>query len=203
MDIGIRHLHFTVVALLLMFILLKTLLLLSNKNELLDKIRAKSKVVDIILGILAIATGVYLMTLKPTIELYLLVKIVVFLIAIPLGIVGLKRHKKPIVVMSLLLIVYVFGIGETQSYKFKKDPITTETSQPAKEIYQKLCVECHGDDGALGLYKAPDLTASMLNDSEKRSRILQGKGIMKGYHHQLDNQQVTDLIHYINTLPKP
>lgn len=201
MDIGIRHLHFTAVVLLLLFILFKTILLLSNKNELLDKIRAKTKVVDIILGILAILTGAYLMTLKPTIEPYLLVKIVVVLIAIPLGIVGLKRHKKPMAVMSLLLIVYVFGIGETQSYKFKKDPFITETDQPAKEIYQKLCVECHGDDGALGLYKAPDLTASLLNDSEKRTRILQGKGIMRGYHQQLNDQQVTDLINYINTLP--
>ena len=201
MDIGIRHLHFTVVALLLLFVFFKTILLVSNKKELLDRIRAKTKVVDIILGVLAISTGVYLMTLKPTIELYLLAKIVVVLIAIPLGIVGLKRHKKLIAVISLLLIVYVFGIGETQSYKFKQDPIITETDQPAKEIYQRLCVECHGDDGTLGLYKAPDLTASMLNDSEKRARILQGKGVMKGYHHQLNNQQVTDLIHYINTLP--
>ena len=135
MDIGIRHLHFTVVALLLLFILLKTLLLLSNKNELLDKIRAKTKVVDIMLGILAISTGVYLMTLKPTVELYLLVKIVVVLIAIPLGIVGLKRHKKPIVVMSLLLIVYVFGIGETQSYKFKKDPFAQRATKAIEEAF--------------------------------------------------------------------
>jgi len=201
MEIGIRHLHFTVVALLLLFVLFKTVLLVSNKKELLDRIRAKSKVVDIILGVLAISTGAYLMTLKPTVEPYLLVKIVVVLIAIPLGIVGLKRHKKPMAVMSLLLILYVYGIGETQSYKFKKDPFTTETAQPGKEIYQKLCVECHGDDGALGLYKAPNLVASMLTDTEKRTRILQGKGIMRSYQEELNDQQVTDLMHYITTLP--
>ena len=102
MDIGIRHLHMTVVVLLLIFMLFKTVLLLTNKIEALDRIRAKTKVFDIILGVLVVVTGGYLVALKSGIEAYLWIKIVLVLAAIPLGIVGLKKHKKRLAVISLL-----------------------------------------------------------------------------------------------------
>jgi cytochrome c553 len=202
MDIGMRHLHVAVVTLLLLFILFKTILLVANKTELLDKVRAKTKVVDMILGSLVLVTGAYLASLKPSIESYLLIKIVLILIAIPLAIIGLKKHKKLLAVLSLLIIIYVFGVGETQSYKFKRDPITiSNISDPGKEIYQKLCVECHGNDGKLGLYKAPDLGSSQMELAEKKARILQGKGIMRGYKNELSDEQVNILLEYIDTLP--
>ena len=202
MDIGMRHLHVAVVTLLLLFILFKTVLLVANKTELLDKIRAKTKVVDMILGSLVLVTGAYLVSLKPSIEGYLIIKIVLILIAIPLAIIGLKKHKKLLAVLSLLLIIYVFGVGETQSYKFKRDPITiSNISDPGKEIYQKLCVECHGNDGKLGLYKAPDLGSSQMESAEKKARILQGKGIMRGYKNELSDEHVNILLDYIDTLP--
>ncbi len=202
MDIGMRHLHVTAVLLLLLFILFKTVLLVANKTEQLDRIRDKTKVVDMILGLLAVATGIYLITLKPTVEAYLWIKILLVLVAIPLGIVGLKRHKKPLAILSVLLMVYVYGIGETQSYKFKRDPIVVEKSdQAGREIYQRLCVECHGEDGKKGLYKSPDLTSSSLSNLEMTDRILNGKGIMRGYKNELTGEQVTAVIDYISTLP--
>ena len=186
---------------MLLFLLFKTILLVTNKTVLLDKIRAKTKVVDILLGILAVGTGIYLITLKPAVEFYLWAKILLVLMAIPLGIVGLKKHKKPLAILSVLLIVYVYGIGETQSYKFKRDQFTvTNTDQAGKEIYQKLCVECHGTDGKKGLYKSPDLTSSVLNENEMSERILNGKGIMRGYKNELNDQHVKEVIGYISTL---
>lgn len=202
MDIGMRHLHVTVVMMLLLFVLFKTILLVANKGELLDRIRAKTKVVDIIIGILVLATGIYLTTLKLNVEPYLWIKILLVLVAIPLGIIGLKNHKKPLAILSLILIIYVFGVGETQSYKFKRDPVViTDNDRPGQEIYQKLCIECHGDDGKKGLFKAPDITVSILKEAEMKERILQGKGIMRGYEHELNNMQVDALIEYITTLP--
>lgn len=202
MDIGMRHLHVTAVLLLLLFLLFKTILLVINKTILLDKIRAKTKIVDILLGILAVGTGIYLITLKPEIESYIWVKILLVILAIPLGIVGLKRHMKPLAILSVLLIVYVYGVGETQSYKFKRDQLTiANTDQAGKQIYQKLCVECHGENGKKGLYKSPDLTASVLTEVEMRERILNGRGIMRGYNNELSDQQVDEVIGYISTLP--
>ncbi len=196
-----RHLHVAVVAMLLFLILYKTILLVANKHELLDKVRAKTKIFDMILGVLAVATGIYLITLKPEVEPYLWIKILLVLIAIPLGIVGLKKHKKPLAILSTVLIIYVFGIGETQSYKFKRDPVEIASGEHAgQEIYQKLCVECHGEDGKKGLFKAPDLTTTLLEKAEMKERILQGKGIMRAYKNELDNQQVESVIEYISKL---
>jgi cytochrome c553 len=201
MDIGMRHLHVTAVVLLLFFILFKTILLLVNKTVLLDKIRNTTKIIDILLGVVAVGTGVYLLTLKLNVESYIWVKILTVLVAIPLGIVGLKRHKKPLAVLSVLLIIYAFGVGETHSFKFKRDQFTvTNTDQAGREIYQTLCVECHGADGKKGLYKAPDLTESVLSGAETTARILYGKGIMKGYKNELNDQQVQEVIEYISTL---
>ena len=201
MDIGMRHLHVTAVLLLLLFLLFKTILLITNKTVLLNKIRATTKVVDILLGIVALGTGVYLLTLKTSVEFYIWVKIILVLVAIPLGIVGLKRQKKPLAILSVLLIVYVFGVGETHSFKFKRDQFTvTNPDQAGKEIYEMLCVECHGADGKKGLYKAPDLTKSALSEGETAARILYGKGIMRGYKNELNDQQVKDVIEYISTL---
>ena len=202
MDIGIRHLHITVVVMLLVFLLFKTVLLLTNRVELLDRIRAKTKIIDIILGVLVLATGVYLTTLKSGIEAYLWIKIILVLAAIPLGIVGLKRHKKRLAVLSVLLIIYVFGIGETQSYKFKRSPVViSNTDDQGREIYSRLCTDCHGEDGSKGLFKAPDLRTSKLTRPETRERILEGKGIMRGYGNELNDQQVDAVIDYISTLP--
>lgn len=196
-----RHLHTTVVLLFLVFLLFKTILLLANKLELLDRIRAKTKMADMILGLLIVATGVYMMTLASGVAGYLWIKIIVVLAAIPLGIVGLKRHKKLLAVLSVLLIVYVYGMSETKSYKFKPDPIVVMNEEEmGKEIYIKLCVDCHGDDGKKGLYKAPDLTASVLSEAEQKSRILEGKGIMRGYDAELNEAQVQAVLDYINTL---
>jgi cytochrome c553 len=202
MDIGMRHLHVTVVLILLVFMLFKTILLLINKTDLLDRIRAKTKVADMVLGVLVLATGIYLVTLKPAIETYLWLKIILVIVAIPIGIVGLKRHKKLLAVLSVILIVYVYGIGETQSYKFKRSPVVLSNSeQPGQEIYKMLCVECHGSDGKKGLYKAPDLTASALSNEEMRERVLQGKGIMRGYANELNEMQVNAVLEYVSTLP--
>jgi cytochrome c5 len=202
MDIGMRHLHVTVVVILLLFVLFKTILLVANRIELLDRIRAKTKVVDIILGILVLATGIFLTTLKQSVEPYLWTKIILVLVSIPIGIIGLKSRNKLLAILSVILIIYVYGIGETHSYKFKRDPIVINNNEHAgQEIYQILCNECHGDDGRKGLFKAPDLTKSVLDQTEMRSRILHGKGIMRGYEGELNDEQVDAVIEYITSLP--
>ncbi len=201
MEIGMRHLHLTVVIVFLLFMIFKTVLLLANKLDLLDRIRSKTKVADMILGLLIVVTGIYMMTLKSGIESYLWIKLILVILAIPLGIVGLKRHKKLLALLSVLIIVYIYGIAETQSYKFKRDPIEISNSgDVGKQVYTKLCVDCHGEDGKKGLYKAPDLTTSTLSDEEKILRIQQGKGLMKGYESELDQQQIEALMEYLNAL---
>lgn len=123
-PLAFLHTHVLVVTLFLVFFALKALLLLLNKRETLDKVRSKTKVVDMILGTLILVTGGYLLFLySGGLPAYLIAKIVLVLLAIPLGVVGIKRGNKVLTVLSLLLFLYVYGIAETNS-------LTMSTNEP-------------------------------------------------------------------------
>ncbi|MCG8340714.1 MAG: 50S ribosome-binding GTPase [Cytophagales bacterium] len=65
-----------------------------DKTVLLKKIRDKTKVVDIILGLLILMTGGYLVWIKGAIANYLLIKIILVFMAIPMGIIAMRKESK-------------------------------------------------------------------------------------------------------------
>jgi uncharacterized membrane protein SirB2 len=65
MNTGILHLHYLVVTLFLLIYVIKTILLLSNKNDLLGKFSKKIKVPEMIISTLFLLTGVFLLTKLP------------------------------------------------------------------------------------------------------------------------------------------
>jgi uncharacterized membrane protein SirB2 len=198
---GILHLHLTVVILFLIFLIFKTILLLSNKIELLDKVREKTKIVDIILGVLILATGGYLLAVvhNGKVESYLIGKIVLMLIGIPLGIIGLKRKNKALAVLSVFIFLFIYRVGETHSLTGTREKII---SADAEKIYKQNCMSCHGADGKLGLGGAKDLSKSTMNTSEKENVIANGKGLMPKFKGQLDEQQIKDLAQYTEGFKK-
>lgn len=213
MSTGFLHLHVFVTTLFLLFLAFKVVLLVLNKTSLLETVRNKTKVVDMILGALLLITGIGLLVFKGSVPAYMTVKIVAVLAAIPLGIIGLKKGNKLLAVLSLVLIVYIYGVAETKSYKFKKDKITVEQASETiieanadtqisngKAIYEAACVECHGTDGKKGLFKAADLTASALSREEKINIISKGKGTMQAYEDLLSAQDIESVVSYIETL---
>jgi cytochrome c553 len=198
---GILHLHLTVVILFLVFLIFKTILLLANKTVLLDKIREKTKIVDIILGTLILVTGGYLLAVLHSdhVESYLIGKIVLMLIGIPLGIVGIKKKNKVLAVLSVFIFLFIYRMGETHSLTGKREKIA---STDAAQIYAQNCANCHGADGKLGLNGAKDLSLSTMNTSEKESVIANGKGLMPKFKGQLNEQQIKDLAQYIEGFKK-
>jgi mono/diheme cytochrome c family protein len=220
MEIGMLHSHVLVVTLFLLFLLFKTILLLANKKELLATVR-KYKIVDPILGVLMLATGGYLLSLygsdAPT---YLWVKLVIVLIIIPIGIVAFKKENKAMAVIAVLLTLYIYGASEVGSLTFSKDKTevasddspaknateviiedeTAELMKNGKEIYLAECKKCHGEDGKKGLFKAPDLTQSKLNLSERVAWIKKGKGVMPAYENELDETEIEAVALYLNEL---
>ncbi|MFL5729277.1 MAG: SirB2 family protein [Cytophagaceae bacterium] len=198
---GILHLHLTVVILFLLFMIFKTILLLANKTVLLDKIREKTKVLDIILGSLILVTGGYLLFAlhSDKIDTYLIGKIILVLAGIPLGIVGIKKKNKVLAVLSVLIFLFTYRVGETHSLTGAREKIS---ATDAELIYTQNCANCHGADGKLGLSGAKDLSQSTLNTSEKESVIANGKGIMPKFKGQLNDQQIKDLTNYIEGFKK-
>ncbi|HEX8548914.1 MAG TPA: cytochrome c [Cytophagaceae bacterium] len=224
---GMLHLHVTVIVIFLLSFMIKTILLLLNKDSALDKIREKTKVMEMVLGTLILLTGGYLLFIIPNIATYLIVKIVLVLIAIPIGIIGMKKKNKVMSIFALVFFIYAYGVAETGSLTFKKDKIVitrttaeaTETPsvaapdqiiqsnsqvnlENAKAIYTQACAPCHGADGKMGAGGAKDLQVSKLSDDEKKEIILNGKGLMKSFKDQLTEQEVDQVVQYVNQLKK-
>ena len=111
MEVYIKA-HSGVVELFVFFILVKVVLLFINK-PLLGKIRAKTKIVDMVLGLATIVTGVLLLNkLAWNLPLWLALKIILAISSIPLGIIAFKKEKKPLAVITIVLMLAAYTIGK-------------------------------------------------------------------------------------------
>ncbi|MDB5273691.1 MAG: hypothetical protein JWO58_2058 [Chitinophagaceae bacterium] len=224
---GFLHLHVTVVVLFMLFFGYKLILLLANKKEALTSLRQKTKVVDMILGSLILITGGYLLYALHSLAPYLIGKLVLTLIAIPLGIISMKKENKVLGLLTMAIFVYNFGVAETNSLTFQKEkiivqpgttavaPDTTNTPaasnaildqnkevalQNGKAIFTQVCSACHGQDGKLGASGAKDLSQSKLNHQEVVQIISKGKGLMQPYEGQLSEQEIEAVATYAEGL---
>ena len=200
---GFLHTHYLVVSLFLLIYVIKTVLLLSDKNELLAKFSKKIKVPEMIISFLFLGTGIYLMTQLPFGSKYdylLWIKIVMVLISIPIAVVGFKKSNKILAALSLLLITGSFGLAEV--YHKRKGIAKTASesnlvSNDGKALYETNCVLCHGVDGKLGMAGAKDLTATTLDLAGIKEIIIHGKGTMPAA--QVSDEQANIISEYVNT----
>ncbi len=222
MYTGFKHLHVTVVVLFLLLFIYKTILLLLNKNDQLDNLRAKTKIADMVLGSLMLVTGGYLLYAGPGAQPYHYLKIIAALASIPLGIVSFKKRIKPLAIFTVVLFIYLYGVAETKSLTFKKEKITIEAIadstnttkteildqntnavlENGKLLYNAACASCHGADGKLGLTGASDLTATTFTHSEKVAIITDGKGNMTPFRGQLSEQDIEAVATYVDSMKK-
>ena len=86
--------------------------MLSDKDELLEKFKKKTKVLEMIVSFGFLATGIYLMTRLPEINMFLIIKIALVLASIPLAVVGYKKKNKVLATLSFFLIIVAFGLAQ-------------------------------------------------------------------------------------------
>ncbi|MDB5258138.1 MAG: hypothetical protein JWM14_2833 [Chitinophagaceae bacterium] len=224
---GFLHLHMTVVILFMLFFGYKLILLFANKKASLAAFRQKTKVVDMILGSLILLTGGYLLYALHTFETYLVGKLILTLVAIPLGIISMKKENKLLGLLTMAIFVYNFGVAETHSLTFKREKIVIQpeaiapdtTAVPAetpasailnqneeaalkngKAIFTQVCAACHGQDGKLGVGGAKDLSLSKLPHVEVVQVIAKGKGLMQPYEGVLSEQEIEAVANYAEGL---
>ncbi|ALI98536.1 SirB2 family protein [Rufibacter tibetensis] len=232
MTTAFLHTHVLVVVLFLILFLVKAFLLFFNKHDTLNKARSSTKMLDIVFGTLILVTGGYLaFSYYGPLPSWLLIKVVLVLAAIPLSIVGLKRHNKLLAAVGVLIFGYVYGIAETKSLKIRADKgeavvvspngeVGTASSDPekashpiltklegtqlenTKAIYTALCANCHGEDGQKGTSGAVNLQLSTLNVEGRRNVISNGRGLMPGFGSQLSEQEIELLALYSTLLKK-
>lgn len=202
MNTGILHTHYLVVILFFLIYLIKTILLLSNKNDLLTTFNKKTKVAEMIISTLFLLTGIYLTTQLPfggKYDYLFFIKIAMVFTSIPVAIIGFKKQNKILAALSLLLITGAFGLGEAYHKKkgIAKDVSTTEiAATDGKALYEINCKLCHGSDGKLGASGAKDLAITELDVTSIKEIILNGKGVMPAS--QVNEEQAEAIAEYVN-----
>lgn len=205
MYTGMLHTHKLVVILFLLQYIIKTVLLLMNKTETLQKYSKKTRVPEMIVSVLFLATGIYLAVNSGNTGSWLWAKLAAVFISIPIAIVAYKKLNKGLAILSLFLLVYAYGVSETKSPFFKKKPVANEFTSVSddmlgKTIFEAKCMNCHGPDGKLGMSGAKDLASSTMTHAEKVILIKEGKNAMMGFEHELTPEQINAVTVYVETL---
>jgi len=139
MSEAISLTHRISVTLFFLIYVVKTVLLLSNKADLLQKFTKASKVIEMIVSALFLITGVYLMTKLSHIETILWIKVALVLASIPVAIVGFKKSNKILAALSLLMITASYGLGEVGKKHREKGTEIAADKLDGKEIYEAKC----------------------------------------------------------------
>jgi len=197
---NIKTTHFVVVTIFFLIYLIKTFLLLANKNEALQSFTKKVKLLEIIVSFLFLATGIYLMTEAP-ITPKLIIKITIVFLSIPLAVVGFKKHNKGLATLAFILILAAFGLGEMNKTKkaiVTEKAVNADGSINGQELYTANCVTCHGDNGKLNMAGAFDLSVTKLSNDSIANIILNGRNTMPKVN-GLTTEQAQAIAAYVNT----
>jgi mono/diheme cytochrome c family protein len=204
MYTGLLHTHNLVVTIFLLIYLIKTVLLLLNKKESLAGFVRKTRVLEMTVSALFLLTGIYLAMNSGNIGPWFWYKIIAVALSIPIAVVAFKKQNKGLAFLSMFLIIYSYGVSEVKAPFFKKDKPEILASGDAmavgQDVYTKLCVNCHGDNGKMGLSGAKDLTISALTREEKINLVMNGKNGMAAYKKTLSEEQVNDVVDFVETL---
>ncbi len=203
---GLLHTHTLVVTLFLIHYIVKTVLLVGNKNEKLANYSKKTKVPEMIISFLFLLTGIGMLAMGAGTNTLFFVKIALVVASIPLAVVGFKKSNKVLAVLSVVFLFGAYGLAEVS--KKQKSEVKVDTSNMAasnlekgKLIYQSNCTNCHGASGNAMLAGAKDLTISTLSPDEAKDVIKNGRGSMQAYP-TLSDDELSGLVEYIAVLKK-
>jgi mono/diheme cytochrome c family protein len=196
---GFLHTHTLVVTLFLLIYVIKTILLLGNKKDVLQKFTKVIKVPEMIISALFLITGIYLATQQPfggKYDYLLWVKIAMVMASIPLAVIGFKKANKVLAALSLLLITGSYGLAEVYA---KRKAIQVEkpiaVSTDGYGLYEANCALCHGTNGDKGVAGAANLRITAMDAAELKKVILKGKGSMPAIQvSEEDAQSITDYV---------
>lgn len=208
----------SVITFLLIYVV-KTTLLLAKKPSALKSFTRATKVIEMLVSVLFLVTGVWMLAETGTASTLQIIKFLCVLVAIPLAIVGFKKEKKPLAIASLVLIIAAYGLAEVNKKQKEKNAGTATVSEttavetnPDMEGYDKVkhggfvykelnCAMCHGQKGDATLNDAKDLTITTLDEAAIKDVVKNGRMKMPAFAGITDVQNDA-LAAYIKSLKK-
>jgi len=207
---SIFYTHLISVNLFLLIYLIKTILLLANKKDGLAKFTKAVKVPEMIISTAFLLTGIYLLV-QTGFTKFLLIKIIVVLISIPVAIIGFNKQNKTLALLSFLMITGAYGLAEINKKNITKQTISVSVAdvndpnysleKHGEAIYIGYCQSCHGKGGTNGA-RGADLTISQMTHDQMLVQIKTGSSSMAGFKDRLNGQEVNAVLAYIETLKK-
>ncbi len=197
--------HRIFVSLFLLHYVVKLGLLLANKSTTLANYAVKTKIVEMILSVLFLGTGIYLVANGPSLHILQKIKIVCVFASIPLAIIGFKKGNKMLAILSILLLVASYGLAEVAKKKMNTVDVavvsdsTVAAEDKSKVLYSQMCERCHGAAGDALIAGAKNLQESMLSNEDAAAIIKNGKNTMPAFN-TLTDDQVTALVNYSQSL---
>lgn len=218
MITGLYHTHSLLVTLFLIQYLVKTILLLANQKDMLASYVKRTRIPEMVVSAGFLITGIWMLTTLGYFNWMLWAKLALVFASIPLAVIGFKKASKPLAVLSFVFLVGAYGLAEMFS-KAKLAPQNIESSQAIKEsleaagddvdlveagqkIYANYCVQCHGEDGAMGANGAKNLADSRLSDEDLKMILAKGKNLMPAYEGILSDREREALAEYVKTIRK-
>ena len=205
MYTGILHTHTLSVILFLVLYLVKTFLLVSGKDQALEKITRITKHPERVISVLFLATGIYLLRHSGNVTVFVYIKIALVFASIPLAVIGFKRKKSILAVLSVILLLASYGLAEMNAKrgpsmnKPEQDLSQASEAEVGKALYESYCRNCHGDNGDAGLSGAKNLRVTALSTEEQAAIIVNGKGVMPGFKN-LSSNEVQAIVQHVQSL---
>lgn len=206
------HTHKLVVILFAAIYLLKTVLLLVNKTNTLQRFTNFIKIPEMVISLLFLLTGGYLLMDIASFDMLFILKLVFVFTSIPLAVIGFKKQKKAFALVALALIMGAYGLAEVHKarlgkrHSFTEEVITNPQAENyvlslhGKALYNAQCAVCHGQDGTAGLSGAKNLQASKLTEGEIEAIINKGKNTMPRMQGKFNGQEMKALLNYVKSL---
>ncbi|MCS7152506.1 MAG: c-type cytochrome [Bacteroidia bacterium] len=197
MDTGILHTHHLLAVLLLILV---------GAPVVFPKGAASLKKLHMVLDTLLILTGAYLLFKAPgAFSPPYLLKYILTIGAIVAGVIGSRRGNRKLSIAAFFLLVYAYGLSLQRDFllRSEKEQVKAIATQSVsieggKQLYQVLCLRCHGADGKAHYRKSPHPMEHP--DSNYQAHVIRhGKGIMPS-HEYLTDTQVKSLLAYLRTL---
>jgi cytochrome c553 len=204
----LARIHAVSVMLFLLTYVIKTILLFTSTTRL-EKYSAATKVPEMIISALFFITGIWLFIILGGIKTMHIIKLIFVFASIPLAVIGFRKYKRGLALISLVLIVGAYGIAEmSKSKPFipKHVELSNGSTLPEAQgaiVYHSNCVFCHGDDGKKMYRNAPDLTQSRMNEDGIMQMIREGgnvRGKMPSYNIIMSDENIKAVADYVMNL---